>query len=130
MCVTLSYDLTDVEPNERTYLRSMLERFAWKRRGGSVFRYEDDEYDDWLNRIVPSLMFFRSYIVAHGITLTRFTIDANSTSFIDTSDETDQLGSPPCKGGLLPLVEPTNTQSAEALIREFVDAAIEASKPH
>jgi hypothetical protein len=33
MPITVSYDLTAVDTNERTYIRSMFERFGWKRLG-------------------------------------------------------------------------------------------------
>jgi hypothetical protein len=37
MPVTVSYDLADADYNDRNYVRSMFERFGWKRLGGSVF---------------------------------------------------------------------------------------------
>lgn len=126
MSLTLSYDIQTEDNNHRNYLRSMLERFGWQRLGGSVFRYEDEDYDDWLNRVVPSLMFFRSYILAADIHLRFFTIDANSTSFLDHSDAQQPFGAPPEAGAGIPLVQPSNNQSSAQTIRDFVDAAINA----
>lgn len=130
MPITISYDLTNVlNNNDRTYVRSMLERFRWRRLGGSVFRYEgllDAQgalQEDWLNHVVPALMFFRSFILAHGITLSRFTVDAASVAHIDRSDPLLMLGAPPQSGVNVQLGIPTNPQSAEQVLRDFVDAA-------
>jgi len=67
MPITLSYDLRGAHPNRRNYLRSMLERFGWRRLGGSVFRYSGRHgkatgttQQDWLNDVAPSIMLFRS----------------------------------------------------------------------
>src|SRR5207302_265113 len=59
MPVTISYDFKNSKPNDRTYIRSMLERFGWQRLGGSVFRYPHSAAsdtavgEDWLNAVVP-----------------------------------------------------------------------------
>ena len=132
MPITLSYDLKDATTNDRTYLRSMLERFAWKRLGGSVFRYEGRRIkgrleEDWLNDVAPSLMFFRSYAVQHGIAIKFFTLDTNSVSRIDHSDSHALLGRRPYTGSKLRLLQPTNKQSSEKALREFVDSAIQAT---
>jgi CRISPR-associated endonuclease Cas2 len=75
--ITISYDLKTDDPNQRNYLRSMLERFGWKRLGGSVFRYpaESGQEEDWMNRVIPALMFFRSYILKNNIEIKFFTLD-------------------------------------------------------
>jgi len=130
--VTISYDLTTGDNNQRTYIRSMLERFGWRRLGGSVFRYDGvvqgdgSKYEDWLNHVVPSLMFLRSFVLKKQISLNFFTVDATSVSFLDHSDQQMPLGSPPEDGQALSLVSPTNPQSAEQAIRNFVDAATNA----
>lgn len=131
MPVTISYDLTQVGNNDHTYLRSMFERFNWRRIGGSVFRYSGVEvngsaYEDWLNHVAPALMFMRSFVIRRGISLKAFTIDASSVSFLDHSDATALLGTAPMNGTNVPLVNPTNTQCPEQTARAFVDAAISA----
>ena len=93
MPITVSYDLADADNNDRNYIRSMFERFGWKRMGGSVFRYAKTEgEEDWLNEVVPALMIFRSYIVAKSIDLNFFTLDTNSVAHIDWSDDEALLG--------------------------------------
>jgi len=134
MPVTLSYDLKGASSDRRNYLRSMLERFGWKRLGGSVFRYSGRKSDgglqeDWLNDIAPSLMFFRSYVRRHKLSLTRFTIDAQGVSFLDHSDKAAKVGRSILAGGKMALKTPTNPQSSEKTIRSFIDAAEEASSP-
>ena len=129
MPITISYDLSDVQNgNDRTYVRSMLERFNWRRLGGSVFRYEGipdatgTPQEDWLNHVIPALMFFRSYILAKNISLTRFTIDTSSVAHIDQSDPALLLGTPPQTAAALTLANPTNVQSSEQALRAFITA--------
>jgi hypothetical protein len=111
----------------------MLERFYWKRIGGSVFRYvgilQSDEtlYEDWLIHVAPYLLFLRSYILQHNITLRFFTFDAASTSFLDHSDPSLLLGSKPQRGDEVSFAEPTNSQSSVKTIASFIDAGIEAT---
>ena len=129
MPVTLSYDVTNIDNNDRTYIRSMLERFHFKRLGGSVFRYSGivdangNTQEDWLNHVVPALMFFRSFVVAHNITLKFFTVDASSISMLDHSDPGSPYGAAPTNGAALSLNTPSNVQSSEQTIRGFIDAA-------
>ena len=128
MPVTISYDLKTEDNNQRNYLRSMLERFGWKRLGGSVFRYpEAGQEEDWINCVIPALMFLRSYILKNNIEIKFFTLDANSISMIDNSDPTLTLGMSPTDGPNLVLEEPTNPQSSVKTIRDFVDAAVQAT---
>lgn len=132
MPVTVSYDVSRITNNNRTYIRSMFERFHFKRLGGSVFRYTGipdgagNNYEDWLNHVVPALMFFRSFISAKRIKLKFLTIDSSSISMLDHSDPFAKLGVSPKMGDQLPLAIPTNVQSSEQRIRGFVDAAASA----
>jgi hypothetical protein len=135
MPVTLSYDIATEDPNHRSYIRSMFERFGWQRLGGSVLRYsgrpiaDGSYYDDWLNDITPSIMFLRSYVLLHNLHLKFLTIDAASTSFLDFTDQAMPVGHPPYTGAQLALVPPTNDQSSVKALRQFVDAATAAGAP-
>jgi hypothetical protein len=133
MPVTISYDLANLDNNERNYIRSALERFGWHRIGGSVFRYDGiagtggDRVEDWLNDVTPALAFLRSFILRRGITINTFTIDAHSVAMIDLSDANVPLGSGPKAGKDLLLATPTNNQSAEKALRDFVDGCTGAA---
>ena len=133
MPVTLTYDLSGAVGNHRTWLRSMLERFGFRRLGGSVFRYEgvaDDAgavIEDWLNHVAPALTLFRSYVLCNELTLARFTVDAHSVAFLDHSDPSALCGSAVQRGGDLVLVQPSNPQAGEDSLRTFVDACAKAS---
>ena len=133
MPVTLSYDLRTDDANQRSYVRSMLERFGWRRLGGSVFRYEGRQVpggileEDWLNDVVPSLMFFRSYILKNNIELRFMTLDTNSIARIDSSDPIVTFGNQPLDGSSLDLLTPTNAQSSVTRIRKFVTSAKKAT---
>jgi len=122
MPVTISYDLANLDNNQRNYIRSAFERFGFVRLGGSVFRYElNGPGDDWLNCVAPAIMFFRSYVLKNGIQVSRFTVDCHGASFVDSSDLAAPVGLIPQAGPTLPLVAPTNVQSSEAAIRAWVD---------
>jgi hypothetical protein len=126
MPITVSYDLRTDDPNHRSYVRSMFERFGWKRLGGSVFRYgQGDDEEDWLNEVVPALMIFRSYVIAKDIELRFFTLDTSSVTHIDFSDPDEQLGEAPEDGDDLTLYEPTNAQSSEDRIRRAVKGVVD-----
>lgn len=129
MPLTISYDLRTNDTNHRNYIRSMLERFGWERLGGSVFRYDTgDEEENWLNEVIPSLMIFRSYIVAKGIELRFFTLDSNSIARIDWSEDDALLGDTPDASADLELHDPTNRQSSEERCRRAVDVVIDLFK--
>jgi hypothetical protein len=109
----------------------MFERFGWKRLGGSVFRYGGRKIggvlqEDWLNDVAPAVMFFRSYVLRKSIPVTSFTLDAMSVSRIDYSG-VPHFGRRPRIGTKLSLKKPTNVQSSEKKLRDFVDAAIAAA---
>ena len=131
MPVTVSYDLAAADTNERNYIRSMFERFGWKRLGGSVFRYqliEGQDEEDWLNDVIPALMLFRSYILAKNIKLRFFTLDSNSVTRIDYTDPSAELGFEPANGNDTHLYPPTNAQSSEKRIRRAIDQLIDLFK--
>lgn len=131
MPITLSYDLQTSNSNQRNYIRSMLERFGWKRLGGSVFRYDgrnldggDTKVEDWLNDVAPSLMFFRSYVLYHSIEVRFLTLDTSSVTRVDFSDPSDPFGLQPLPSGSIDFSEPTNNQSSLARIKRFLDASV------
>ena len=133
MPVTITYDLSGVAGNHRTWIRSMLERFGFRRLGGSVFRYEGQENaagdvsEDWLNHVAPAITLLRSYVLRNNLLLARFTVDAHSVAFVDHSDPAALYGTPVQRGDDLTLIEPTNPQAGEASLRAFVDACAAAS---
>jgi hypothetical protein len=132
MPITLSYDLKDTPPNQRNYIRSMFERFGWKRLGGSLFRYPNDDegsagMEDWLNDVAPSLMFFRSYVRAKKIRLRFFTLDATSVARIDYSAPHAPVGKRPMSGSKISLRTPKNKQAAETTLRQFIEVATDAA---
>jgi len=133
MPITISYDLQAHRPKDWNYIRSMLERFGWQRIGGTVFRYDgrvgkdaNKLEEDWLNDVVPAMMFFRSYLIRHAIALKYFTLDTNSVARIDTSDHLAVLGTHPLDASALRLCSPTNSTSSEASLCAFVETAVGA----
>jgi hypothetical protein len=133
MPVTITYDLRRASTNNTNWLRSMLERFGFRRLGGTVFRYQGaadadgGSTEDWLNHVAPALMLFRSYVAHHNLTLTRFTVDAHSVAFMDLSDPAFPVGAGVQAGAAIALSTPTNPQSGEATVRDFIDACADVS---
>ncbi len=101
MPVIVTFDLTDYNANDHGRLRTMFERFGWENLGGTSYRYprlgtDDQPVEDWLNHVVPALMMFRAYLTNHPeVTLTRFTIDTNSSAGYNPATN---FGSPPLHG--------------------------------
>ncbi|MCL4743272.1 MAG: hypothetical protein KJZ54_13840 [Phycisphaerales bacterium] len=133
MPVTVTYDLADADGNQRNYIRSMFERFHWRRLGGSVLRYEGEQLadgatgeEDWFNHVAPALMFMRAYCLRHNITIRFFTLDASGVAHIDHSDPALPLGTQPQAGASLSFADPTNQQSSQQTIRDSVDAMTNA----
>jgi hypothetical protein len=128
MPITISYDFHGASPNDRNYVRSALERFGWRRLGGSVFRYpaENGASEDWLNEVAPALTFLRSYVVRKNMNLTRFTIDSMSVAHVDLSDPGATVGNGPLPTIHLAGAAPSNPQSSLQTIQDSVDAAIDA----
>ena len=85
MPITLSFDIEDVsvlDPNDRTRIQVAFLRFGWEHLGGSCWRYPrlgaQHVSEDWLNHVIPALMYFRSIVEHSGMNVGRFTIDAHS----------------------------------------------------
>ena len=133
MPITVTYDLSGAAANHRSWLRSMLERFGFRRLGGSVFRYDGvpdaqgDRSEDWLKHVAPALTLFRSYVMRNSLSLTRFTVDAQSVAFLDHSDPAALYGDRLHSGATLPLIAPTNSQAGENSVRDFIDGCTAAS---
>lgn len=128
MSITISYDITAADNNERNYIRSMFERFCWTRLGGSVFRYDwkdDTGQEDWLNDVVPALMVFRSYCLAKNIEVKFFTLDASSVTRLDTTDPGAIVGTDLEKGDKKRFCTPTNAQSSESRIRRAITSMVD-----
>jgi hypothetical protein len=98
-----------------------------------VFRYDGivdtagDRTEDWLNHVVPALMFFRSFILSRNLNLSTFTVDAHSVAMLDLSDPAAPVGAAPIGGAAIPMAVPTNAQSTEQALRDFVDGCTRAT---
>lgn len=128
MPATFTYDVTDIDNNDRTRIRSAFERFGWEHLGGSVFRYprfdQNGAIEDWLNHVIPAVMFFRSFVLHRGLTLSAFTLDCQSLSCFKAN--TANAGAGPSSGPGMPLMQPTNVQMAEQGLRDWIDGCTNA----
>jgi len=128
MPITLTYDIAksvaaekNANSRDHAYIRSALERFHWRKIGKSVFLYagSQDGREDWLNHVVPALMFLRAYVVKNEMTLNSFTVQAHSLSWIETP------GVP--SGEELEFATPSDPQSSERDLRAFVNSCTAAA---
>ena len=85
MPVTLTFDIEDAsvqDPNDRTRIQVAFLRFGWEHIGGSARRYPRlgaaHTSEDWMNHVIPALMYFRSLVEHSGMNVTTFTLDAHS----------------------------------------------------
>jgi len=95
MPITITFDLPGSKPHDIGRIQSMFEQFGWERVGQSVYRYprsDDKEPEDWLNRVVPALMLFRTYVMHSGRALDSFTISTNTSTVFNRKT---QLGTAP-----------------------------------
>lgn len=128
MSLTLTYDISAKSGNHHNYVRSMFERFGWKQIGGSTVTYSGRKIsgvsqEDWLNDVVPAIMYFRSYLLKHKLKLNKFTINALSFSVLDHTSK-KKLGRRPLAGSALKLKVPMSKQSGEKRIRSFVEDCV------
>lgn len=122
MPITISYDLKQATPNDHNRIRSALETFGWEGLGGSTFRFSTAQgsEEDWLNKVIPSLMLFRSYLVEHGLTIKFFTLDTQSVSRIDQSAPGPVRGYPPVSADKIKFDKPKNKQAGLKWIKRFI----------
>ena len=85
MAIVVTFDLDQAtDNNDRNRIRVAFQRLGWESVGGSAFRYprigDDHPSEDWFNHVIPALMYFRSLVLKREITVTRFSIDTNSSA--------------------------------------------------
>jgi hypothetical protein len=126
MPITVTFDITDLDNNDRGRIQSAFERFGWEHIGGSTFRYPSfdhaEQFEDWLNCVVPALHFFRSIVLKQEIGLNAFTLDTHSSSCFKAG----AAGVAPADGDALPLVEPSTPKMGKKALKEWVSATTEA----
>lgn len=85
MPVMLSYNLDGATPPQHNHIQSMFERLGWQNVGGSCYRFPAlsvpmDQPEDWFNSVVPALMLFRAYVLHNGLNVSKFSLDAQSST--------------------------------------------------
>lgn len=82
MSVIVAYDFQAAPgPQHYNRVRDVFEKLNWEHVGGSTYRYPKTvpaAGEDWLNEVIPALMFFRSYVARHNLTLSKWVISAQS----------------------------------------------------
>ncbi len=85
MPVTFNFDVEQasiLDANDRTRIQVAFLRLGWEHIGGSAWRYPridaDPISEDWMNHVIPALMYFRSLVEHSGMVVTKFSLDAHS----------------------------------------------------
>ena len=134
MPITLSFDIEQAsvkDPNDRTRLELAFRRLGWEHIGGSSWRYpalgSSHASEDWLNHVVPALMYFRSLVVHAGLKVTKLSLDAHSEAgYRDTPS--GPVGRPISAADTIDLYSPglaSNTEAilSESRLKKFIDDA-------
>ena len=121
MPIHVTFDLMGAGPHDLGRIQSMFERFGWQRLGESSYRYPraDDKtiHEDWLNRVIPALMLFRTYVVTSGRQLSNFSIFATTSAILDTNAG---IGTAPTNE--LELWQPTNQKFGAKNLWAWLDS--------
>lgn len=85
MPITVTFDIDDasvLDGNDRTRILACFTRLGWERVGGSAWRYPAlgtaNVSEDWMNHVIPALMYLRSIACHANLDVYNFTIDAHS----------------------------------------------------
>lgn len=90
MPVMFSYNVDGATPQQHNHLQSMFERLGWQSVGGSCYRFPrlaapPTQPEDWFNNVVPALMLFRAYVLHNGLNVSKFSLDAQSSTGHDAT---------------------------------------------
>lgn len=87
-----------------------FQRLGWQHLGGTAYRYPafgtTHNAEDWFNHVIPALMLFRSMSQHHNIVVSKFTIDAQSSTGHDLNAG---VGTPIQTGTQVQLYAPNNS---------------------
>ena len=122
MPVVLTFDIQGAGPQERNRIQSFFERFGWENLGGSSYRYprlgSGQPVEDWLNHVIPALMLFRAYLRTSGRSLTKLTLDCQSSTGFDSGGA---FGQPALASNGVTFSKPSNPSFGLANLRTWLD---------
>jgi hypothetical protein len=122
MPIVITFDISGALPGEHNRIQSFFTRLGWENLGGSSYRYPKlgtaEPVEDWFNHVIPALMLFRSYVRSSGRELTKFTIDAQSSSGFSSEGN---FGSPPLPASEVQMYSPGHPGFGEDNLRNWLD---------
>ena len=86
MPITVTFDIPGSGAHDLGRLQSMFERLNWQRLGSTTYRYprlSAPGPEDWLNHVIPALMLLRTSVLGSRRSLTKFTLDATTSTGVD-----------------------------------------------
>ncbi|MET3626966.1 hypothetical protein ABIC51_001786 [Burkholderia sp. 572] len=132
MPITVTFDIDDasvLDGNDRTRILACFTRLGWERVGGSAWRYPAlgtaNVSEDWMNHVIPALMYLRSIACHANLDVYNFTIDAHSEAG-HRGQANPPLGEPITQAAQITMY-PTNAAYngvlSEQRLRDFIQAS-------
>lgn len=122
MPVILTFDIAGAPPIERNRIQCAFERFGWENLGGSSYRYPRlgaaQLVEDWFNHVIPALMLFRVYVVESGRPLSKFSLDAYTST---GANPNGGFGNLPMASGGIAFSPPNNQQFGLGNLQNWLD---------
>ena len=124
MPVTLTFDIEEAsvtDANDRNRIQVAFLRFGWEHIGGSAWRYPalgaEHPSEDWMNHVVPALMYFRSIVEHSNMNVTKFTLDAHSEAGY-RQHAAPPVGEPIAPGNTITMYPPGLAPASELVLSE------------
>lgn len=126
MPVVFTFDIQKSTDGQVEYnrIRSAFERLGWEHLGGTAYRYPrlgtENKYpvEDWFNHVIPALMLFRTYLLKSEHTLTKYTLDIQSSAGMN--NQTD-FGTPPVADDEMTLYDPSTPQFSKDSLLAWIN---------
>lgn len=132
MPVTVTFDIDEAsvtDANDRNRILACFTRLGWERVGGSAWRYPalgtQNVSEDWMNHVVPALMYLRSIACHANLDVYSFTIDAHSEAG-HRGRATPILGSPIQQAANITMYPTNNAYDgllSEQRLKDFIQAS-------
>lgn len=135
MPITVTFDIDDNsvrDSNDRSRIYTCFARLGWEHVGGSAWRYPalgtENVSEDWMNHVIPALMYLRSIACHANLDVYKFTIDAHSEAG-HRGRTTPALGNPIQQAGNISMYQVTSktgSSLSESRLREFIQSCADS----
>lgn len=99
-------------------------QFGWESLGGTAYRYpklhSEHKVEDWFNHVVPALMLLRTLALEEDVSVSRFSIDAHSSTGHSLGDEVNDVL--PKKSKDVTFYESKDDSFNQGKLKEWIDS--------